>query len=568
MNGAAMKWLGRWWPAVLLVFGALWICSKMWEVTWWSSHENIWYPIRVHEYLESWRSGGWYPRWSPNLYGGYGYPFFNYYPPGVYAIGAALTWLVGSPLNALKIAMTLISVASVFSVFGLIRSETDRLDAALAGSALYVFFPYRCTDLYARGDLAEYSAYCLVPLALWAYRAIDRAPQHRIALTTTAAALVHAAVILTHTIIGFFATEMIGVYLVVAMIRRRRTAVAIGTALCFALLIAAIYLGPVLLERQFVQLERVTSGEYKSWLNMVHFRDLKKPFFTPGWPIAAAAVGWLCSWAAPETRGAAWRSAGWWLLAVFLFNLLMPWSRWWWHLVPFGREVQFPWRLYGFIGLFAAIGLGVVWRGWFSPRAGVVVAIAVTLAMPLFLKRQLEVYPERHIPSTVDEIRATHGSSTAMNEYLPRTVIDLPPPRTREAWSDDTGVVVDAVQIDGLTHRLSIDAPGPSTVVLAVFGFPGWQLRTLVGQPGVLKCIGRDGLLRVQLPRAGHYEVELHFGSNWVRLISSLLSLAALLTCFPVVRWLCRRLAIGVATGPVAAKTQGEGAPSNRCKDR
>src|SRR5207302_8333367 len=122
---------------------------------WWASHEKYWYPVRVAEYVAAWRAGAWYPRWCPDLFGGYGYPFFNYYPPGVFAFAGALVALGLSTTAALKATVAAFACAGGAGAFGLIRGETRRSDAALVGALVFVALPYRATDLFVRGDLAE-----------------------------------------------------------------------------------------------------------------------------------------------------------------------------------------------------------------------------------------------------------------------------------------------------------------------------------------------------------------------------------------------------------------------------
>src|SRR5439155_7725477 len=61
----------RWAPAVAVIAAAIWIGWQQRGGYWIDSHEHGFYPVRLVEWLESWRAGARYPRWCPGLYGGY-----------------------------------------------------------------------------------------------------------------------------------------------------------------------------------------------------------------------------------------------------------------------------------------------------------------------------------------------------------------------------------------------------------------------------------------------------------------------------------------------------------------
>src|SRR5262245_38773724 len=56
------------------------------------------------------RGGSWYPRWLPDLNGGYGYPVFVFYQPGYFYVSHGLSFV---PLPVLRCALTLALIATV-----------------------------------------------------------------------------------------------------------------------------------------------------------------------------------------------------------------------------------------------------------------------------------------------------------------------------------------------------------------------------------------------------------------------------------------------------------------------
>jgi hypothetical protein len=212
-----------------------------------------------------------------------------------------------------------------------------------------------------------------------------------------------------------------------------------------------------------------------------------------------------------------------------------------WRLLPFGAEVQFAWRLLGFTGLFTALALAIWWaRALPATRLTLIAAALFTLPLPFMLSDQRTVTASSVVPLTDVAIRALFSSSTVMNEYLPRQVTRPPAgPPAREAWSDDPRVTVRARRADGLHHELEIDAPDRATVVLPVFGFPGWQVRTVEGpEAATIQVREPDGLIRLVLAQPGRYRVVVFFGQTRLRGAAALVSLLALIAMYPALRWL------------------------------
>jgi hypothetical protein len=172
---------------------------------WFESHEADSYVLRAVAYLEGLRSGELLPRWAGDMYGGFGCPFFIFYPPLVYGLAAVSAPLLGSVLAGLKAVALLATLTAGVSLYLLARQETGRPDAAALAAAVYLAAPYRVWDLYGRGDLAEYTALGFLPLALYGYRRAAAEPVlRRSARFAALGALAHALSVFSHTLLGFY----------------------------------------------------------------------------------------------------------------------------------------------------------------------------------------------------------------------------------------------------------------------------------------------------------------------------------------------------------------------------
>ena len=288
------------WPLALLLLGALWTCWPMATVTWWDSHDTIRYPLRLSEYQTCWQAGNLYPRWAPDLLGGCGYPFFNFYGPSVFFLSAALCLVTGSSqVLGLKLAVLGLALLGAVTSYAMAYGECAGRSAAMIGAGVYVFLPYRCTDLYERGNLSEYAAYAFLPLAVWGYRGLLRSQGRQQRVMAAVAALGHAGVLLGHALIGFSTTGLVGLYLLYQASQRRKAAWMVLGTMAMACCLSAIYVMPAFCERHLIHSERTTWGPAKSYLNTVDPTAALEPFFTPGWPFFVTTALWLWAMTLP-----------------------------------------------------------------------------------------------------------------------------------------------------------------------------------------------------------------------------------------------------------------------------
>ena len=545
-----------WAPFTALLALAVWSTFSMWDGYWHLTHEYIWYPVRLVEYLQALRAGSLYPRWCPDFYGGYGYPFFNFYAPGVFATAAAFVLTVGAgPAVALKLAVTLFCVLGAFGMYFLAKVQTGRRDAAFLAAVVFAFVPYRFIDLFVRGDLAEYSAFSLVPTALAAYLSLTKVDERRVPWVGFAAAVSHAAVILCHTITGLWATQLFAVLLGVHAWRlwrtsERRRVLALAAAFAAAMGIAAVYTMPALLEKALVRISSIDSGPYHPTKNLVHWEwTVNTGFFALGLPAMLGLGVALASQLLPWARRSAGALLFFWLPSVVLWSLMQTWAEPFWRYWPLGSYIQFPWRLLGFIGVLAAAGVAVAFSAIVKPSWRSRWPLALGLALGVICAERSyatagKFLAREKIPLTPEEIAAGLNTSVLVDEYLPNTVTTPPAaPRDQvlfQARNNDTLVALR--QPGSLDYVLRVRTHDEATVDLQVFWFPGWKLRAQSGPSQVTIGASPRGLIRLTFPRAGEYTVHVGFGLTPLRALATLLSWLSILLIYPLLRRIMRKL--------------------------
>ena len=111
------------------------------------------------------RLGHWFPRWSPHMAHGFGYPLYNFYAPlssyvlaGIHNLGPIY------PL-ALHIALGMCITLSGLAVFYLVRDYWGPW-SGLVAAVVYQTSPYVAFNVLFRGALAETMALSLMPISI------------------------------------------------------------------------------------------------------------------------------------------------------------------------------------------------------------------------------------------------------------------------------------------------------------------------------------------------------------------------------------------------------------------
>ena len=566
VNTRLTRLLGRWGPSLVPALAAAVLLWPLHTVSWMETHDHAAYVVRAMEYVRMWRTGTAFPRWCLDLYGGYGAPLFNFYPPGLFAV-SGLWMLAGAPATAaLKLSIVLFSVAGTIGVYGLVLGESRRVDAAFVGAVAFVAMPYRFVCVFVRGDLAELSALSLLPFVLWSYRAIDRSDGRRLALVGCAAAVLQAAVLFTHTLTGQWTSELIALYslgAVVSAARARRwdRARILVLAQAAAAGLSAIYAVPALLERKWVHIERMTGGYFATvahlvpWKLFFRFRyfdfatdgvlgQQHRMPLTVGAPLCAAALVALGCLAVPASRRALGKSALWWGATLMVLVLMTPPLAPLWRVLPFAEFTQFPWRLLLFVVVMGATAVGLTFGAAVPPAARVrwPLAALVAVGMLLGIKPFLQIRPldRWRVPATIAEIRGGIQSTVVSDEYLPRLVPAAPvvPQGDQLVQLLPEGAALEGWWPHRSGYRLALQAYSEAELTLHQFWYPGWRVR---GDQRVTLEPTPEGLIKLVLPAPGHYVVDVEFGSTPLRAGATSVTLLTLLFGYPLLRRAARR---------------------------
>jgi hypothetical protein len=525
------------------------------------------------------------PRWTPELYGGYGSPIFFFYAPLPYALIEVARQAGLGAVAAAKAGWLALWLVGVAGAWRLARRALSPL-AAIVAAALHGTAPYLLVDVYVRGGIGEFAGLALLPWALGLTLGAARDGGRR---ATAGSALAWAGLVVAHNITALVAFPC-GLLLALAGGRSaagRRAALA---GLGLGLAIAAGFWIPALAEKGAVHAaESLTTGRFDYRTHFLSPVDLlpgrtavtfsrtpteKQPFrFGELFLLGLLASPWLgraagtggAAVAAPERDA---RRARLLLAAVSAVALAMTTaiSAPLWRILPLAAYVQFPFRFFLLATVAAApLGGGLVDLVAARFRGGAAVAtiaLGLGLAWPLLDARYLAIDPASGevaartrgemtagggaapagLATVLDErwIAARPISTTSADDYLPRAVERLPDPALPAAEARAAGIAVRASERRGRTLRATVEVTGAGALALHQFAYAGWRVE-VDGRERAARPEPGSGRLLVELA-PGEREVVARFGSTPLRRGAAGVSLLSLLAA--------GALAAGRAGGP------------------
>jgi hypothetical protein len=330
------------------------------------THDGAFHYYRVAAMRHALDDGILFTRYLPDLAFGYGYPFFNYRAALSYYLALAFH-LTGLTLPfALNLVYVLSILGSALSAYLLAR-DLFGPSAGVIAAVAYAYAPYQFLDALLRANAPESVALPLMPLILWAFRRLALTGRRRWFLVSIASLV---GLLLAHNISSLLFIPFLLAYMIVLWLVYRQQGhwVAAGSAFGLALGLAAFFLGPALLEQEYVQLHmsRVTRNNdfHYNFLPLAEMLAPPTPIDTSlmnppmrvhlGLPQAILGgigfvVGLARWWNGKNNTDKERRTT---LVLFAIAAAVMLWmstrsSLWVWENVPLVPFIQFPWRLVG-----------------------------------------------------------------------------------------------------------------------------------------------------------------------------------------------------------------------------
>lgn len=528
--------------------------------SWYESHEGVRYIYLLKEFRQIFDTSMFYPRWVPTLLGGYGYPTFLFYQPGIFFFLLPFSYLPFALPSVVKLALFCLFLIGGASAYILARFfGNDRCISALF-AAVFLFMPYHYLNLCARGDLSELMATLLCPwVMIGMFRMRREAEQIRLS-SFLLYVLSVAAVIFSHPFVALFLAYVIGWFGLISFFSGGQERIfayrlAIGGAL--ATLLAMPYWLPFFQLHPYVTVERA-------------FWPLKDFFLPPRELVANAIIPWHMA-GAMNIAYIALACAGLWvirrkllfwqIMPLFLLSLFMniSQSQFLWDILPGGKYVQFPWRIVSISSLLQYLALVQLGRlQWgktaiYPYRAALFAIVAAgTLFQPhvsvttdpatqtkqmqwglVFSRRLFAPLPPLNAEERIKRMNVSHYTLSVSNEFDPKwlnreKLFEHAASSAVAAEASVPGLAITTdenawpyrVQLHVKTENSAASANDIPYVTLHQLYFPGWRVE-LNGRPLDLAdipstsesslTVDPSGRMQIFFPNPGEYDIKAYY---------------------------------------------------------
>ncbi len=182
-----------------------------------------------------------------NFCNGFGYSWNIFYSPLTAYIPMIFCIFTNSFELILKLFILLCSFLTGIAMYEFTKRVTKNRYAGLLASAIYIFAPYRLTDMYMRVAIAELASFIFLPILFHGlyniFNCEEKSIRRSLLLTLGAVGL-----ILTHITIAMYAAIFSFIYLIINIkkLKDKKVIKMLVINICLILLLTSFYLLPLL----------------------------------------------------------------------------------------------------------------------------------------------------------------------------------------------------------------------------------------------------------------------------------------------------------------------------------
>ena len=552
------------------------------------SHDGIFHARWAKQFATQFWHGDWYPRWFTNVNGGFGGPSGWFEPPLTNYVSAMFWPFVAARdpygWRVAGFAIVLAQILSGITAYLWLRSIT-KAGAALLGAVVYVVAPYHLAmDAYQRGASAEFWVFVWFPLVLLSAEGQLRHFKWAI----PGAAVSYGLAVLSHPTLSlvFAAIPVAYVFCFSERKERIRATAMTAAALLLGVALNAEYLLPAMLDQDKAYVAAYTIGRssYQSqWLwqdghelaemarylygtvagtaHPIYWESLLKMRFLVVTLVTIIALTALFPVVRRFEKAVRLRRLALFYGVVGVVSLfcMTKFSSLIWHVVPFMKFLQFPFRLNVFLVLSVTVLAALAGPYLLQPRSRMMLLLLCVLGigwvgLDVFASRQVFSVWRTVTPDRIERIRQLvrtqidtpevwpkPANQTALEDYaaFDRFVAKHPPKTARlEAFS--TGQVSGTAQVESWQPRrvvLQIEAPRDSLLTLNHFYFAGWQGRIEAAGTKLMASPSPAGFIQLDVPQ-GKYDLIVELPRDGAERAGTIISLVALALLSGAAGWI------------------------------
>lgn len=507
-----------------------------------TSHDGVNQIVRLYYFDQALKDGQIPPRWVGALLNGFGYPLFNF--------SYHLPWLIAEPIHligfsiidSIKMTFLIGFILSGITMYFFQKELLGRLPA-VCGTVLYLFAPYRFSNIFVRGALGDATSFIFPPLLFLALYKLKRKGKMSWQWIMFGA-IAMAGLILSHAMVFLFFLMSYVFYVFYSLFfmkKRLPFLTSVILIIFLAIGIASYYFLPSLLERNWTKFSEIMARVYQGNT----FLTLEQLIYSPwGYGTMDANEGrmsfqlgitqWLIVIFSSimvvafslkklgKPKNGLYKEVIYYLLLFYSsIFLILPTSSFFWNIFSRITVIDFTWRLLP-VTIFAVSVLA----GLFISRVkfpSLVVVLLIILALyanrnHLRINQSLD-WPESFY---LQLVRTTN----TFDEYTPKWVRweVLEKPKPKVVFSNDKAKIDILVNKSNYLQFL-VDTSESGRVRVNTIYYPGWRVEEN-GKEKVIRYKDSGGLIEFDIASGSHL-LELKFRETLTRKIANSITIAS-----------------------------------------
>lgn len=517
-----------------------------------SSHDIAPHAIWVQLFFNALKEGQFPVRFIKGVLPTLSYPQFQFYPPLLYYLTSVFQFLGADYITAIYILITISVGLGWIGMYFLGKKlfhSDNKISSELAGIAsatLFIFTPYRFSQLYVRGAFGEHLATSLVPFV---FLFIDRPVLLAISLSL---------VLLAHQPTFLIISLPLSIWVIYRWIKKQDNKIIINFLLgaILSLGLTAFFILPAIFERKFIHWQNLISDYYDF---RQHFATIKELLYSK-WDYGISVAGpndtmsfqigiinllviTASIYASIKLKLQSRVSS-----FIFLFfvafaafmstDLSLPiWERF--QLLQFS---QYPWRFLLLTTFSTSVLAGYIFQYARKFPKNTQLGILCVFAIITMIFNLSFIKPGNYIPrhtfdlggKSVSDIVSHDLSFSLEPGYLPISVKVISPERPQEIAKVISGEAEIGIAKDKIIDKqIVVKAKNEATVRIFVQFFPGWVVKEKDGTRVPFSLEENEGFMDVKLP-AGEHRLSFKLERTPIREVSDAITIFTLLTLIGV----------------------------------
>ena len=254
--------------------------------------DGIQHVSRLIGTYESIKEGQIFPVIMSKLCNNFGYSWNLFYSPLTAYLPLIFKLIGASFIGCLKLFMFFVVFLSGITMYFFTKEVTKNKKVALLAGILYIFAPYRLTDMYARNALAELTSFIFLPMVFHGlYGILKQKPKKEYLLIFGTIGL-----ILTHTTITMYTAIICFIYLLtqIKKLKNKNVIKKLVISLFFIILITSFFTIPLFEHKMSANYEVFKEGRMERTDVLIAFKiSFLELFITPKENIMTYEIGFF-----------------------------------------------------------------------------------------------------------------------------------------------------------------------------------------------------------------------------------------------------------------------------------